>query len=201
MLVWEPRRVSRIFSQESYFECLLLWLLICVCAAPPIHGHTLTAPAPLVTTEMSPVSSIVHSAAVALFTHLSAGSTATPPSTASLQRAAPLTTPSDSSTVPQLQPDSATVLVPPLSVPGSCLGTSNPPDTVLSDAASALFAHLSAVALALAPVEIALEDKPALRRQIDLPGEGDIMIAGSSLPECFIKIESIGKYRKRTMRS
>jgi hypothetical protein len=43
-------------------------------------------------------------------------------------------------------------------------------------------------------VETALEDKPALRRQIDLPGEGDIMIAWSSLLECFIEIESIGKY-------
>jgi hypothetical protein len=47
----------------------------------------------------------------------------------------------------------------------------------LLEAASALLAHLSAVAPALAPVETALEDKPALRRQIDLPGEGDIMIA------------------------
>ena len=43
-----------------------------------------------------------------------------------------------------------------------------------------------------------MEDKPALRRQIDLPGEGDIMLARSSLPECFIEIESIGKYWKRT---
>ena len=124
----------------------------------------------------------MHSAAAALFTHLSAGSTTAPPSTAPLLRAAPLTTPSGSSTVLQLQPDSATVPVPPLPVPSSCLGTSNPPDTVLSDAASALFAHPSAVAPALAPVETALEDEPALRRQTDLPGEDDMMIVGSSLP-------------------
>ena len=81
-----------------------------------------------------------------------------------------------------MQPASATVPAPPLPVPSSCLGTSNPPDTVLSDAASALLAHLSAVAPALAPVETALEDEPALRRQTDLPGEDDMMIVGSSLP-------------------
>ena len=88
--------------------------------------------------------------------------------------------------------------VPPLPVPGSCRGTSNPPDTVLLEAASALLAHLTAVTPALAPVGTALEDKSSLRRQIDLPGEGDIMLARSSLPECFIEIESIGKYWKRT---
>jgi hypothetical protein len=41
---------------------------------------------------------------------------------------------------------------------------------------------VSAVAPALAPVETALEDEPALRRQTELPGEDDMMIAGSSLP-------------------
>ena len=163
-LVWEPGRFSRIFSQETYFEYLLPWLLICVCAAPPTHGHNLTAPAPLATTEMFPVSSIVHSTLATLFTHPSAGSTAAPPNAAPPQGAAPLTTPSGNSTVPQLQPDSATAPAPPLQVPSSCLGTSNPPDTVLSDAASALLAHLSAVAPALAPVETTLEDEPALRR-------------------------------------
>jgi hypothetical protein len=53
----------------------------------------------------------------------------------------------------------------------------------VSDAASALLAHLSIVAPALAPVETALEDEPAMRRQTDLPGEDDMMITGSSLPE------------------
>ena len=60
-------------------------------------------------------------------------------------------------------PDNATVPAPPLPVPSSCLGTSNPHGTVLSDAASALLARLSVVAPALAHVETALEDKPALR--------------------------------------
>ena len=41
-----------------------------------LWGHTLTGPVPLVTAGLSPVSSTVHSAAAALFTHLSAGSTA-----------------------------------------------------------------------------------------------------------------------------
>ena len=187
-LVWDETRLfGRLgdfpvsSAKKLVFECLLLGLLICVCAAPPTHGHTITAPAPLVTAELSPVNNTVHSAATALFAHLSAGSTAAPPSTAPLQRTAPLTTPSGNSTVPQLQPDSATMPAPLLPVPSSCLGTSNPPDTVLSDAASALFAHLSAVAPALAPVETALEDEPALRRQIELPGEDDMMIAGSLL--------------------
>jgi hypothetical protein len=52
----------------------------------------------------------------------------------------------------------------------------------LSDAASALFAHLSVVAPVLAPVETVLKDEPALRRQTGLPGEDDMMIAASSLP-------------------
>ena len=171
---------------------------MCVCAALPTHGHTRTAPASLVIAELSPVSSSVHSVAAALFTHLSAGSTVAPPSAAPLQRAALLTTPSGSSAVPQLQLDSVTIPVPPLQVPSSCLGTSNPPDTVLLEATSALLAHLSAVTPALAPVGTALEDKSALRRQINLSGEGDIMLARSSLPECLIEIESIGKYWKRT---
>ena len=182
LFVWEPGRFPRIFSQETCFECLLLLLLISVCAAPPNHEHALTAPASLVTAELSPVSSTVHSAAAALFARLSTGSTAAPPSIAPLQRATPLITPSGKSTVPQLQPDSATVPAPPLPIPSSCLSTSNPPDTVLSDAASALFAHVSVVAPALAPVETALEDEPAPRRQNELPGEDDMMIAGSSLP-------------------
>ena len=52
----------------------------------------------------------------------------------------------------------------------------------MPDAASAPFAHLSDVAPAFAPVETALEDEPALRRQTDLSGEDVVMIAGSSLP-------------------
>ena len=43
-----------------------------------------------------------------------------------------------------------------------------------------------------------MEDKPALRRQTELPVEEDMEIAGSALPECFIEIERIGKYWKRT---
>ena len=89
-------------------------LLICVCAAPPTLGHTPTAPAPLVTAELSPVSSTVHSAASALFAHLSAGSTAASHSTATSQRTAPPASFFGGSTVTQLQPGSATVPAPPL---------------------------------------------------------------------------------------
>ena len=66
--------------------------------------------------------------------------------------------------------------------PSSCPSTRNPHDTALSSAASALFAHLSAVAPVLAPVETVLEDEPALRRQTELPVEEDMEIAGSALP-------------------
>ena len=159
-------------------------LLICVCAAPPTLGHTPTVPAPLVTAELSLVSSTVHNATAALrlFAHLTAGSTAAPSSTAPSQRTAPPASFFGGSTVTQLQPGSATMPAPSLPVPSSCSYTRDPPDTALSEAASALFAHLSAVAPALGPVETDMEDKPALRRQIELPGEEDMMIAGSSLP-------------------
>ena len=153
-----------------------------MCAAAPIHGHTLTGPATLATAALSPVSSTVHSAAATLFAHLSASGTAAQPSTAPLQQAAPVTTPASTSTVPQMQPDSVTVpaQIPP--VPSSGPSTRNPHDTALSSAASALFAHLSAVAPVLAPEETVLEDEPALRRQTELPVEEDMEIAGSALP-------------------
>ena len=81
-----------------------------------------------------------------------------------------------------MQPDSVTVpaQIPP--VPSSCPNTRNPHDTALSGAASALFAHLSAVAPVLAHVETVLRDEPALRRQTELPEEEDMEIDGSSLP-------------------
>ena len=81
-----------------------------------------------------------------------------------------------------MQPDSVTVpaQIPP--VPSSGTSTRNPHDTALSSAASALFAHLSAVAPVLAPEETVLEDDPALRRQTELPVEEDMEIAGPALP-------------------
>ena len=147
-----------------------------MCAAAPNHGHTLTGPAPLVTAALSPVTSTVHSAAAAMFAHLSASGTAAQASTAPLQQAAPVTTSAGTSTMPQMQPDSVTVpaQIPP--VPSSCTGTRNPHDTALSSAASALFAHLSAVASVLAPEETVLEDDPALRRQTELPVEEDMKL-------------------------
>jgi hypothetical protein len=153
---------------------------LCVCAATTTREHTLTGSAPLVTVDLSPVSSSVHKAAAALFTHLSAGSTAAPSCTASLQQAVPCTTLSGTSTVPQMQPVSvnvpATCKLPELQ-PASCQQPLPVPnDTALSDAASALLAHLSTVAPVLAPVET------ALRRQTELPEEVDMEIAGSSLP-------------------
>ena len=147
-----------------------------MCAAVSKHGHTLTGPTTLVTAALPPVSSTVHSAAAALFAHLSASSSAAQHSTAPLQQAAPVTTPASASTVPQMQPDSVTVpaQIPP--VPSSCTSTRNPHDTALSSAASALFAHLSAVAPVLAPEETVLEDDPALRRQTELPVEEDMKL-------------------------
>ena len=176
-------------AKKLVFECLMFCLLICVCAAPPTLGHTHTAPAPLVTAEVSPASSTVHSAADALFVHMTAGSTAAPPSTAPSQRTTLPASAFGGSTVTQLQPGSATVPAPSLQVPSSCPSTSDPPGTALSEAASALFAHLSVVAPALDPVETDMEDKPALRRQTELE---------SPLHECFIEFERIGKFWKRT---
>ena len=110
----------------------------------------------------------MHSAAAALFAHLSASSTAAPPNTAPLQQVSSRTTTSGDSAVPQLQPDSTTVSAPLLPVLSSCPNTSNPLGTALSDAASALLAHLSAMAPVLVPVETVLEDEPALSRAVTI---------------------------------
>ena len=158
----------------------------CVCAATTTCEHTLTGPAPLVTVDLSLVSSSVHKAAAALFARLSTGSTAAPPCTSALQQAVPCTIPSDTSAVLQIQPISVNVPAPcrlpelqpascqqSLPAPNPCPSTGNPHGTALSDAASALLAHLSTVTPVLAPVET------ALRRQTELPGEVDMEIAGS----------------------
>lgn len=113
---------------------------------------------------------------------MTASSNAAPSSTAPLQLTAPPASAFGGPTVTHLQPGNTTVSTPSLPAPSPCPSATDPPNTTLSEAAAALFAHLSAGATALDPVEADMEDKPALRRQTELPGEEDMVVAGSVLP-------------------